>query len=355
MTDRHTRRRPDAALDQIWYTRCPVPTASGLAHNLGWLAEAFGADGLEVGVLQDGPPELARHHFDHQLVGLFREGGNVPALAARAEGAPTRLIGLTWIDEWQSILVRAGFAASPAPPELRGARSRCRRWAETRGAQLPARDGAARRQGRAGARRAHPRRRHVRRGRPADASAGARRGRRAPTVLSGSTRWPPARSTRCTSRAPAPPRRRSEHRRRGRRGPRRHPDRAYRVNNGTPRPITVHAAAPRRAPRPGGRASSSQTPARRRLGGRQPRRRCARILQARDRVRRPGRRPPPTGDGFHRRCTPTCPTSGSALLEQQKHFLLAHGFLAADFDLDSWVAPEPLAAARGAGAPGERA
>ncbi len=77
-----------------------------------------GGDGLDVGILQDGPPELARHHFDHQLVGLFREGGNVPALAARAEGAPTRLIGLTWIDEWQKILVRpdSGITSADRPP-----------------------------------------------------------------------------------------------------------------------------------------------------------------------------------------------------------------------------------------------
>ena len=34
------------------------------------------------------------------------------------------------------------------------------------------------------------------------------------------------------------------------------------------------------------------------------------------------------------------------LLDIQKQFLYTHGFLATDFDLASWAAPEPLAQAR---------
>jgi ABC-type nitrate/sulfonate/bicarbonate transport system substrate-binding protein len=91
---------------KIWYTRCPVPAASGVAFQLGWLSAAYVDEGITVEALQDASPDLARHHFDHELVGLFREGGNIPAIAARAAGAPTRLIGLTWIEEGQSIVVR---------------------------------------------------------------------------------------------------------------------------------------------------------------------------------------------------------------------------------------------------------
>jgi 2'-hydroxybiphenyl-2-sulfinate desulfinase len=127
---------PGGALTHVWYTRCPVPTASGLAYSLGWLTGALGSSGLEVGILQDGPRELIRHHYDHQLVGLFREGGNVPALAAYAEGAPTRLIGLTWIDERQTILVRpdSGIAA---PADLKGVRVALPAWGATRGTSFP--------------------------------------------------------------------------------------------------------------------------------------------------------------------------------------------------------------------------
>jgi ABC-type nitrate/sulfonate/bicarbonate transport system substrate-binding protein len=122
MTDVVTPILPTtAAPERIWYTRCPVPTASGIAGALGWLDEEFGKDGLKVGVLQDAPPELLARFPDYDLPGLFREGGNIPALVARGNGAPTRLIGLTWIDEWQAILVRPETGPI-TPADLRGMR-----------------------------------------------------------------------------------------------------------------------------------------------------------------------------------------------------------------------------------------
>ena len=107
------------AVDTVWFTRCPVPTATGLAYQLGWLDEEFARDGIALKTLQEVGGELARHHYDHGLSTLVREGGNLLALPARAQGAPTRLIGLTWIDEWQAILVRPGSGIT-APAQLQG-------------------------------------------------------------------------------------------------------------------------------------------------------------------------------------------------------------------------------------------
>ncbi|GAA3208654.1 ABC transporter substrate-binding protein [Actinocorallia longicatena] len=91
----------------LWFTRCPVPTATGIAADLGWLAGEFRPDGIEVRSLQDADrTEEAAHHFSHTLTNLFREGGNVPALWARARGQDTRLLGLTWIEERQAVLTR---------------------------------------------------------------------------------------------------------------------------------------------------------------------------------------------------------------------------------------------------------
>lgn len=119
-------------LDRIWYTRCPVPTASGVAADLGWLSEEFASDGLKVEALQDVPRSLRGLHNGLGLPGLFREGGNIPALAARADGMPTRVIGLTWIDEWQAVLVRP--ETGPIDPiELKGLRIALPAFAETRG------------------------------------------------------------------------------------------------------------------------------------------------------------------------------------------------------------------------------
>ena len=92
-------------LSEIWFTRCPVPTATGLAYRLGWLENEFNKDGITLRTIQE-EPAFNRHHYDHQLTNLVREGGHMLALAARAQGARTKLIGLTWIEELQVILVR---------------------------------------------------------------------------------------------------------------------------------------------------------------------------------------------------------------------------------------------------------
>ncbi|MGH6861432.1 MAG: ABC transporter substrate-binding protein, partial [Phyllobacterium sp.] len=47
-------------------------------------------------------------HFNHHLDYSFRHGGNVPPIRARSEGNPTRLIGITWTDEFQAIITLPG-------------------------------------------------------------------------------------------------------------------------------------------------------------------------------------------------------------------------------------------------------
>ncbi|MFE7388514.1 ABC transporter substrate-binding protein [Streptomyces sp. NPDC057582] len=106
----------------LWFTRCPVPTATGIAADRQWLADEFAPDGITVRSLQDAAPDADRAaHFTHALPGLFREGGNVPALWARSRGERTRLIGLTWIEERQTVLVAPGSGIRGADA-LRGLR-----------------------------------------------------------------------------------------------------------------------------------------------------------------------------------------------------------------------------------------
>jgi ABC-type nitrate/sulfonate/bicarbonate transport system substrate-binding protein len=117
-----SNKTPNAeGLDTIWFTRCPVPTATGLAYKLGWLGDEFKHDGISIKTLQEVGGELARHHYDHQLNTLIREGGNLLAIPAKAQGAPTRLVGLTWIDEAQAILVRPDSTIR-SPADLKGKR-----------------------------------------------------------------------------------------------------------------------------------------------------------------------------------------------------------------------------------------
>ncbi|HSC88794.1 MAG TPA: ABC transporter substrate-binding protein [Polyangiaceae bacterium] len=109
-------------LDTLWYTRCPVPTPLGIASQLGWIETEFARDGIHVRTLQDtNDPNLRESHFDHRLDNSFRQGGNIPAIWARSQGRDTKLIGLTWTNEAQVILVR-GDSPLQRVSDLRGKR-----------------------------------------------------------------------------------------------------------------------------------------------------------------------------------------------------------------------------------------
>lgn len=92
--------------DLLYYTRCPAPTATGVAVGLGLLGpELRRAHQVRLHALQDVTDvELRRRHFDHGITNLIREGGNIPALWAYSRGTPTRLIGITWLDEYQAVV-----------------------------------------------------------------------------------------------------------------------------------------------------------------------------------------------------------------------------------------------------------
>jgi ABC-type nitrate/sulfonate/bicarbonate transport system substrate-binding protein len=97
------------SIDSLWYTRCTVPTALGLASQLGLLERTFSPDGIEIRSVQDSrDPDVRASHFDHRLQYSVRQGGSIPAIWARARGVETRVVGLTWTEETQSILVLPG-------------------------------------------------------------------------------------------------------------------------------------------------------------------------------------------------------------------------------------------------------
>jgi 2'-hydroxybiphenyl-2-sulfinate desulfinase len=327
-------------LDQLWYTRCPVPTASGVAYNLGWLTEEFAPDGLSVRALQDAPAELRHFHLDHALHGLFREGGSIPALVARSNGAPSRLIGLTWIDEWQSILVRSDSPID-APEKLRGVRVGIPAWDRERGSSIWRGMGLA---GFAGALRAAGLNFSDVTVVEVPANAGALGG---PGELE--RRLPPfeavadgrvdaiytkgALSAEVALQAGLVVGIDLDSL----------PSRVLRVNNGTPRPITVHeellAARPDLVARflaATLRASEWAADHLDELRGILARETGSSTTGVDSAYR----------DGFHRSLHPDLSAERLTLFAQQKSFLLVHGFLTEDFDLDAWVASEPLEEAR---------
>jgi ABC-type nitrate/sulfonate/bicarbonate transport system substrate-binding protein len=117
----HSTTEP-AVLDTLWYTRCPVPTALGIAVHRGWFDDEFGHDGIALQSLQETTePTKRESHFDHSLPYSFRQGGNIPALWARSRGAATRVIGLSWTNEFQAIVTLPGRGIAH-PRDLRGRR-----------------------------------------------------------------------------------------------------------------------------------------------------------------------------------------------------------------------------------------
>lgn len=107
----------------IWYTRCPVPTPLGVAARLGWFEDEFAPDGITVRSLQDGNVSAAqrRSHINHDLPHSWRQGGSIPALWARSTGADTRVLGFSWVDESQVIITRADSGITRLE-DLRGRR-----------------------------------------------------------------------------------------------------------------------------------------------------------------------------------------------------------------------------------------
>ncbi|OWQ91878.1 monooxygenase [Roseateles aquatilis] len=352
---------PTSTVDTVWFTRCPVPTATGLAYRLGWLEQDFARDGIQLKTLQETGGELARHHYDHELTTLVREGGNLLAIPARAQGAPTRLVGLTWIDEFQAILVRPDSDIS-RPEHLRGKRlalpafrpadlAQNRRGRSiARGMSLQGYKGALNavglslddahlvelppappREGDLGHLAGAP----LGDGQPRPQDLGTGLWEGIHPLLRGEVDAVYVKGAAALEAA-------------ARLGAKigidldQLPEKRFRVNNGTPRPITVHQSLiddhfellVRFLTQTLRAAEWAKTHLKETLE----------ILQGETRAGSEG----VAGayrNNFHLTLAPDLSAERVALFRQQKNFQLTHGFLDRDFDFDAWIDPRPLAAA----------
>ncbi len=344
MVNRSIASQTDAPeLKEIWFTRCPVPTATGLAYQLGWLQDEFASDGISVATIQDAPKTLARHHYDHEISSLIREGGSLLALAAKAQGARTKLIGLTWIDEWQVVLVRPGSGISK-PADLKGLRvalpayvdreipAHIRGSSIARGMSLQGIKGALAHDGltlddvsfvEVGS------------GQGANTGLGnlweglehLARGEVDAVYVKGASAADAAKCYGAVVGIDLD----------------NFTDRKYRVNNGTPRPITVHEEF-----------IENHFDLLVRFLGQTLRAAdwAASDLQGVHTILKNETRSGDEGvaiayrNGFHQSLQPTLSTELLDLFKIQKNFTWLHGVLDHDFDLDAWIDPRPLAAAR---------
>jgi ABC-type nitrate/sulfonate/bicarbonate transport systems, periplasmic components len=95
------------AVTEVFYTICPVHVASHVALELGWLEEEIQRAGGKLSYLRSLPQETGwLPHFSHRLDNLFRDGGNIPSIWAKADVTDTTLLGLTASPSGGQILVR---------------------------------------------------------------------------------------------------------------------------------------------------------------------------------------------------------------------------------------------------------
>ena len=91
----------------IYYTRCPVPTASGIAFQRGMFAASFQDSGYEVRNLSELGAPYHNVHYTHAIEAFFREGGGAPPVWARANGADSVVLAITFMEELLGVFVRA--------------------------------------------------------------------------------------------------------------------------------------------------------------------------------------------------------------------------------------------------------
>ena len=83
----------------LWYSRCPVATASGIAYQRGMFDAEFEGSDYEVRNIKELGRSKANTHFTGALPDSFREGGFIPPLWARQNGSETTVIGFTFVAE----------------------------------------------------------------------------------------------------------------------------------------------------------------------------------------------------------------------------------------------------------------
>ena len=96
----------------LYYTRCPVPTASGVAFQTGMFADAFAESDYVVTNITELGPGHQDVHYTHSIDMFIREGGIAPPVWARANGIDSVMFGITFMEEFQGVFVRTDDPAA---------------------------------------------------------------------------------------------------------------------------------------------------------------------------------------------------------------------------------------------------
>ncbi len=92
---------------EVYYTNCPMVSASNVDQELGWAREDFKKIGVKYAFLRSRPENNWYPHYVHNMDNLIRFGGLFPPIHVHADLRRTRLLGATWVYEGGCMLVRA--------------------------------------------------------------------------------------------------------------------------------------------------------------------------------------------------------------------------------------------------------
>lgn len=92
---------------EVYYTNCPLVSASNVDQELGWTREEFKKIGVKYGFLRSVRENNWYPHYVHNLDNLIRFGGLFPPVHVHADIRRTRLLGATQVYEGGCMLVRA--------------------------------------------------------------------------------------------------------------------------------------------------------------------------------------------------------------------------------------------------------
>jgi ABC-type nitrate/sulfonate/bicarbonate transport system substrate-binding protein len=93
---------------EVWYTNCPLVSASNVDQELGWTREEFKKIGVKYAFMRSTPLNDWYPHYIHNLDNLIRFGGLFPPVHVHADIRRTRLLGVTHAPrEGGVLLVRA--------------------------------------------------------------------------------------------------------------------------------------------------------------------------------------------------------------------------------------------------------
>ena len=92
---------------EVYYTNCPLVSASNVDQELGWTREEFKKIGVDYSFLRSRRENDWYPHYIHNLDNLIRFGGLFPPIHVQADMRRTKLLGVTQVYEGGVMLVRS--------------------------------------------------------------------------------------------------------------------------------------------------------------------------------------------------------------------------------------------------------